>query len=431
MSWAIIEVTKGPHKGVRLEIDEDCFLYAGRDPSADICLVLDPFFSQRHFCLEVTPPRCKVIDLDSKNGTYVNHQAVKKAVLKAGDIISGGTTEIRFNIRVSRKKFRYEDKSTIIGLEDEKKPVAKTLNLSHDSLRHVNQPPGEPEYEDDSLRDIPGYSIKSLIGKGGMGAVFLAIHEETGKEVALKVIIPEGEGGDDEDSTRLFVREASVISQLKHPRIVEFMEFGQIEGRLFLAMEYVKQVYFNDLAEKLDSARKIRLACGIICQVLEGLDHAHKHSLVHRDIKPSNILLTINNKKPEVKISDFGLAKNYMTAGYSGITGTGDIRGTLFYMPPEQILNSRDVKPTADIYAVGATLYNYLSRNNPYDNTSTQSGIQMILHEEIVPLNERCPELPGELVRVVHKALSKEPENRFRSAKEMYKAVLPFTRYNK
>ncbi len=261
-----------------------------------------------------------------------------------------------------------------------------------------------------------------------MGTVYLAVKESSNKTVALKIIFPETENNN--DLTRLFVREASVVSQLKHRRIVQFYDFGQHDGQLYLSMEYVKEISFTELIKKRDPEKKIRLACGIICQVLDGLSYIHQHSLVHRDIKPSNILLTIQNKKPEVKISDFGLAKNYSIAGFSGITEDGKIRGTLFYMPPEQILNSRDVEPSADIYAAGATLYNYLSEKKPYDQT-TDTGIQTFLQEDIIPLDERILTLPDDLVEIVHKALEKEPQRRFQTAKEMHRALLPFTRYRK
>jgi serine/threonine protein kinase len=137
----------------------------------------------------------------------------------------------------------------------------------------------------------------------------------------MKVIIPENKAAP--ESLQLFAREASVLSQLHHPGIVQFQEFGLVSGRFFLAMEYVRTVSIQQILQSRTPEQQIRVCCQIICQVLKALVHAHAKSLVHRDIKPANILVSRSSQNLRAKLADFGLAKNYEHAGFSGITQQG------------------------------------------------------------------------------------------------------------
>jgi serine/threonine protein kinase len=260
-----------------------------------------------------------------------------------------------------------------------------------------------------------------------MGEVYQAVQKSTGRMMAVKTLLPEEEVP--EQDLRLFLREASVLGQLDHRRIVRFFEFGIAGGVLYLVMEYVETVALPSLLAEQSEASRLRTYCGLICQVLEGLEYAHKKSLVHRDIKPANILITRLGKKLRAKIADFGLAKNFTNAGFSGITVDGQTRGTVAFMPPEQILNCRYSGPACDIFAVGATLYTFLAGGRlPYEFASADNTLLVALQCNHVPLLKRNPALPPDLAALVHRAMAREPADRFESALQMREALLPFAR---
>src|SRR5579859_4435183 len=142
-------------------------------------------------------------------------------------------------------------------------------------------------------------------------------------------------------------------------------------------------------------------------------------SIVHRDIKPENVLLFRKNRKLNAKLADFGLAKNYAYAGLSEISHEGDLRGTIAYMPPELVVDCRDARPAGDIYSVGATLYYYLTRQFPFE-FGRRNKLAVVLEDEPVPLAKRVPDIPKELAKIVHRAMAKEPADRFTSAAEMF-----------
>jgi serine/threonine-protein kinase len=129
-----------------------------------------------------------------------------------------------------------------------------------------------------------------------------------------------------------------------------------------------------------------------------------------------------------VKLADFGLAKNYVNAGFSAMTLEGDIRGTLAYCSPEQIIDSRYAKPPCDIYAVGATLYEYLVGESIYEFTNERSQLRTVLETEPVPIRRRSASIPTALADAIHRALAKAPEDRFATAEEMRQALLPFSK---
>lgn len=284
-----------------------------------------------------------------------------------------------------------------------------------------------PADEVDIPRDlIPGYELERVIGRGAMGVVYRASRLATQEQVALKVIAPDRNSS--AQSLQLFAREASVLSQLQHPGIVRFQEFGLVGGRLFLAMEYVETVSIERVVEHRTPEQQTRIYCRIICQILRALVHAHSRSLVHRDIKPANILVSESDGRLKAQLADFGLAKNCEHAGFSGITQEGQQRGTIAFMPPEQVRDSRSVKPPADIYSTGATLYHYLTGAYPFERSSAQEMLKKIVQEDAVPLSRRRPDLPQTLVDIIHRALARDPADRFASARQMGKALLPFSR---
>ncbi len=272
----------------------------------------------------------------------------------------------------------------------------------------------------------PHFETIRLLGRGSMGVVYLARHRTTGRDVALKIIDPETAAT--RTAIERFLREMSVIGTLKHPNIVECLDQGHDHGRLWFAMEYVSGVSLETLAQANRGTYPYHQACRLMCQVLRGLEHAHAQGFVHRDIKPENILIgrTIENKLI-AKISDFGLAKNYQQLGGSGLTFSGEMRGTIPFMPPEQMIDFKTVKPSADLYASAATLYYLISGTFVFEaDSDTEDMIQMLLDHRIVPLSRRRPDVPEGLSQLLDRCLAREPEDRLPTASAMRAALKAF-----
>jgi serine/threonine-protein kinase len=277
----------------------------------------------------------------------------------------------------------------------------------------------------DPEQPVPNYQKLALLQRGDLGPVYKARRKSTGKLVILKVLAPRL--AEVAPAVKLFLRQMQITAQLNHPRIVPVVEMGQAGAELWIAYEFVDGPDVRALAEKQGGRLPIDDAVAITLQVLEALDYAHGRNLVHRDVKPSNILVTGKPGNYESLLSDFGLSKNTDEAGMSNFTPQGQIRGTIPFMPPEQVVDCRFVKPAGDLYAAAASLYWMLTgqfvrdfealdrrgeRRDPYD---------IILNDPMIPLRDkrRDPSVPEPLARVIEGALAREPEDRPESASEL------------
>jgi eukaryotic-like serine/threonine-protein kinase len=275
---------------------------------------------------------------------------------------------------------------------------------------------------------IKGFSALQLIGRGSLGTVYKATQLGMNRTVAIKCIRPELQS--DERAVQLFIREASVSTQLKHPRIVEYHGFGFSENGPYLLMEHFPSENLETIVWRHAPERRMRLAVKIVMQVLEALAFAHSAGIVHRDIKPTNILATTASDRLRLKVSDFGLAKMFSTAGHSGITGSNEVCGTLAYMSPEQITDSRSAKPISDVYSAVVCLYRLLTKQFPHATGSPAQMVQARMFESAIPVQRFCPEIPDDLAGLIDMGLCRSPEMRQRSALSLHSdlAALPLLR---
>jgi serine/threonine protein kinase len=253
----------------------------------------------------------------------------------------------------------------------------------------------------------------------------LARDEKNGNSVAIKTLLPEVAVAD--QSLKRFMREIEVAAALDHPNIVRFLESGTHNGAVYLVTEYVEGSDAARLADSQGGRLPYRQAIDIISQSLDALAYAHKLGYIHRDIKESNILITGGESNLTAKLTDFGLAKSFTQSGMSGITMAGDMAGTFAYMPPEQIRDFRNVRPTSDIYAIGMTAYSLLAGDialNLGPGQDMAGTVRAIFEGRIIPLRERVPEVPERVAEVIERALAKEPEQRWQSATAMRTALM-------
>jgi WD40 repeat protein/tRNA A-37 threonylcarbamoyl transferase component Bud32 len=260
---------------------------------------------------------------------------------------------------------------------------------------------------------VAGYEILSELGRGGMGVVYKARHVKLNRLVALKMILSGAHAGGDE-LTRFRI-EAEAIATLQHPHIVQIYEVGEQEGRPFFALEFVDGGSLGQLIDNSPDAVPPREAAEMIERVALAMHAAHQRGIIHRDLKPDNVLLT-HDRQP--KITDFGLAKRLDSN--AGQTQSGSIMGTPAYMAPEQASgNTRLICSLADVYALGAILYEMLTRRPPFDAESPLETLRQVVEREAIPPMNINPQVPHDLDTICLKCLEKDPKKRYGSAEAL------------
>ncbi len=307
---------------------------------------------------------------------------------------------------------------------------------------------------------VPGYDILGELGRGGMGVVYQAWQLGLQRTVALKMVLT-GIQADPNDLAR-FRAEAAAIARLQHPNIVQIYDVGEAAGRPYFVLEFVDG---GSLAQHLQGRpQPVRPAAQLVEILARAVHAAHANGVIHRDLKPANILLQrseVGGQKSEVrsqkseqhglvsntassdlwpltsdlcpKIADFGLAKcvagDGETPDLRGPTVTGELLGTPSYMAPEQAVGARQqVGPAADVYALGAILYELLTGRPPFTGETPLATVLQVLHNEPVSVTSLQPNVPRDLQTICLKCLRKEPGKRYASALELAEDVQRFLR---
>ena len=425
-----LKVLEGPYAGRDFTFDQHDTFLIGRGDNAHLYLPEDRFFSRHHCLIEIAPPRVFLRDLGSTNGTFVNNQRVTEAFLSSGDRIQGGATVLQVEVQteqpvtIDNSETPTLSRPTLVQVEcsncgrreqTEAAPDEKLTFICEECREELRRRP----------QPVPGYEMIRVLGRGGMGCVMLARDEKSGNSVAIKTLLPEVAVAD--QSLKRFMREIEVAAALDHPNIVRFLESGTNNGAVYLVTEYVEGSDAAKLADSQGGRLPYRQAIEIISQSLDALAYAHTRGYIHRDIKESNILISGGAANLTAKLTDFGLAKSFTQSGMSGITMAGDMAGTFAYMPPEQIRDFRNVRPTSDIYAIGMTAYSLLAGDialNLGPGHDMAGTVRAIFEGRIIPLRERAPDVPERVAEVIERALAKEPEQRWQSATAMRTALM-------
>ncbi len=267
--------------------------------------------------------------------------------------------------------------------------------------------------------ELAGYRIEALIGRGGMGSVYLAEQITLGRKVALKVLPPDL--ADSEDFRHRFERESRLAASLDHPHVIPIFESGEADGVLFIAMRLVEG---TDLATLIADGGPLALdrAASIVTQVGSALDAAHAKGLVHRDVKPGNVLVVPGEPDEEdyAYLSDFGLTR--LTTSDSALTRTGHFMGTVAYAAPEQF-QGRPADAASDLYSLGCVAYECVTGERPFPRDQEAAVMFAHLQEEPPHAAVVRPDVPAALDAALVKAMAKAPEDRFPTGKAFGAAV--------
>jgi WD40 repeat protein/tRNA A-37 threonylcarbamoyl transferase component Bud32 len=279
-------------------------------------------------------------------------------------------------------------------------------------------------------RSVPGYDILAELGRGGMGVVYKARQAKLNRVVALKMILA-GAHASAQELAR-FRSEAEAVAPLQHPHIVQIYEVGEHQGHPYFSLEYIEG---GSLAQQLDGApQPTRWAAQLVETLARAIHFAHERGIIHRDLKPANILLTGKWERgasrevsvssslagagvPIPKITDFGLAKRL--ANDTNQTKTGAVLGTPSYIAPEQAAGKKDIGPPADVYALGAILYELLTGRPPFRGETPMDTMLQVMSDEPVPPSRLQPKVPRDLETICLKCLEKNPAKRYANAEAL------------
>ncbi len=274
-------------------------------------------------------------------------------------------------------------------------------------------------------QEIAGkYRIESVLGQGGMGAVFSAQNTLTGKRVAIKWLLPEQAS---ETSRERLLREARIAASIEHPNVVDIYDIGEHDGGLFLVMEYLRGQTLGDILAMRGRFDPLELI-GILIPVMRGVHFAHQCGIVHRDLKPENIILSEVDGQIVPKVLDFGVSKTISGNGipHSTLTRTGALVGTPHYMALEQVDGSGAIDGRTDVYAFGVIFYRALTGHYPFDGSSLGEVILKIGTKDPAPMRLLRPELTADLEAVILRAIVRLRHERYASVEEFARALEPF-----
>ena len=353
---------------------------------------------------------------------------LEDAFKKGSDFLAAGRLEPAF--AEFRRCQPSETISTVmyklsLAFETQAKPERAEAVLQWMKRTHgAPEIPGKKQKISGAPQRLGRYVIEKRIGRGAMGAVYLARDPRINRPVALKAISIEKEFEDEElkEARLRFYREAESAGRLQHPNIITVFDAGEDQGLAYIAMEFVPGIplkQFTDPKRLLAPKRALELCAS----TADALDYAHNQGVIHRDIKPANLMY--NPKQGSLKITDFGVAR--MTD--NNATKTGIVLGTPMYMSPEQ-LGAEELHGHSDLFSLGVTLYELLAGEVPFHATNIAVLMTKITTEEAAPISQRRAGIPPSVDSVLAKAMAKKPQDRFSCGAEMAIALRNCARFS-
>jgi eukaryotic-like serine/threonine-protein kinase len=442
-----ITIIDGSLKGREFEFENRTTCIIGRAVDCYPRLPNNPdhqTISRYHCLLDINPPAIRIRDFGSKNGTYINNNKIgqrrpnqsaqegakiifREHDLHNGDEIKLGHTVFRVNIHFDNEIER-ETYSNYI--EHQSLADNESLNLADNLLEQAN-------YGDINLNFLQDYKLIRLIGKGDFSEIYLIENQLNKEKNTLKLMFPQVPPNP--NSINKFKQELENIKSLNYPYIVNLQESIYRENVFYLLLEYCNGGNLVEFMKSKGRILSIHEALLIICQVLDGLEYAHKapipyvqksdknnkgQGLVHKDLKPEHIFIHQNNEKITAKIDDYGLTKAFDLVGFSGQTLTGNHAGLPIFMPRQQVLDLHYAQPDLDVWAAAACLYYMLTGFPPRHFDKGGDPFLVVLQNDAIPLQERNPYIPENLADVIDTALIDNPEIVFKSALEFKQALL-------
>jgi eukaryotic-like serine/threonine-protein kinase len=282
---------------------------------------------------------------------------------------------------------------------------------------------------DDSLNDLPPgkflgrYQITRLIGRGGMGCVYEAVHRDLGKRVAIKTLLPSLAAS--EEARGRFLREGQAASRIRHPHVVDVTDVVAEGPESYLVMEYLEGEDLSSLIER-QGALPLAEAADVLLPVIAAIAAAHELGVIHRDLKPENIFLARTSfGGPCPKVVDFGISKVLGDPAAIALTATSAVFGTMYYLPPEQLGGSREADARGDQYALATILYECVTGHRAFEGTSIYGVLKSVAEGVYPPARSWRPDLPPRLETAIDRAMRLNPAARFPSVRLLGAQLLP------
>ncbi len=390
-------IVAGPDQGKAFTLHPGPNLMLGRSAQAEYRLN-DPRVSRTHCQVLREGDRVTVIDNNSGSGVLVNGAKAKKHVLKLGDVVQVGDTQLLL---------RVGDLPLEVALAagparpEAAKPVDKLTALSGQKLAH--------------------YDIGPVIGQGHSSVVFHATDLNDNRPVALKVLLPEF--SKDEEEVQRFVRAIKTMLPLRHPNLVALYGAGKTGPYCWAAMEFIAGENLTQVIQRIGVAGMLdwRHAYRTAVHIARGLEYAHGNQIIHRNVTPTNIIVDAPTKT--AKLGDLMLAKALEGSLAKQITRPGEIIGDVAYMSPERTRGTTDVDGRSDLYGLGATVYALLTGRPPFEGSSLVEKITRIRQTPPEKPSKYQMSIPGRFEGAVMKLLAKDPDERFQTAGELVKEL--------
>ncbi|MEK7867644.1 MAG: FHA domain-containing serine/threonine-protein kinase [Planctomycetota bacterium] len=432
-------IANGELAGTIVPVETGQSITVGRSEMNDV-VIADSKMSRVHAKFENDGTTCKVQDLNSSNGTFVNQKKITAHVLSPGEEVLVGETIFTFEIESGEQSAEAQT-ATETGMPALMKAAAKmapvagaptvqgesALLTGHKFCAKCGRMIPRREFQGGKAVELEGkcwcaecadpylgrvignYRLLEKIGQGSMGLVFRAEHNTMARPAAVKILFEYLTLNP--TTVKRFLREAKSGGGLSHPNLVGIYDAGEDNGTYYIAMEFVEGKTLADILKERGRL-PVSEAIDVCLQIAQALQYAFEKKVIHRDIKPANILVS---EAGAAKLIDMGTAKSLQDSGLSEITRTGMGIGTINFMSPEQIFDAKNCDHRADVYSLGATLYFSVTGELPFKAKTPREFLAKVNSEKIESPKKLNPQVPDELCKVLEKMMAKDAVDRYQT----------------